>query len=52
VGEALIADVDHIVLGSGCRSGSLRHPAFEIAFAGARALDVETFAPATTAALN
>ncbi len=31
---------------------SLQHPVFEIAFAGAKALDVETFAPATTAALN
>jgi hypothetical protein len=31
---------------------SLRHPVFDIAFAGAKALDVETFAPATTAALN
>ncbi len=31
---------------------SLHHPVFEVAFAGARALGVETFAPATTAALN
>ena len=31
---------------------SLTHPVFEIAFAGAQALDVETFPPATTAALN
>jgi hypothetical protein len=31
---------------------SLHHPVFEIAFAGAQALDVETFPPATTAALN
>ncbi|MDJ0771198.1 MAG: hypothetical protein QNJ12_20590 [Ilumatobacter sp.] len=31
---------------------SLQHPVFEIAFAGAQALDVETFPPATTAALN
>jgi len=33
-------------------TGSLQHPVFEIAFAGARALGVETFLPATTAALN
>jgi hypothetical protein len=31
---------------------SLQHPVFEIAFAGAKALDVDTFAPPTTAALN
>jgi len=31
---------------------SLQHPVFDIAFAGARSLDVETFEPATTAALN
>ncbi len=31
---------------------SLQHPVFDIAFAGAEALGVETFAPATTAALN
>jgi hypothetical protein len=33
-------------------TGSLQHPVFDIAFAGAKAMDVETFAPATTAALN
>ena len=33
-------------------TNSLQHPVFELAFAGARALDVETFAPATTAVLN
>ena len=33
-------------------TGSLQHPVFEIAFAGARALDIETFPPETTAALN
>jgi hypothetical protein len=31
---------------------SIQHPVFDIAFAGARSLDVETFEPATTAALN
>jgi hypothetical protein len=31
---------------------SLHHPVFDIAFAGAGALGVETFAPATTSALN
>lgn len=31
---------------------SLHHPVFDIAFAGASALGVETFDPATTAALN
>jgi hypothetical protein len=33
-------------------TSSLRHPVFETAFAGARALGVETFAPATTVVLN
>lgn len=33
-------------------TGSLQHPVFDIAFAGARALRVETFDPPTTAALN
>jgi hypothetical protein len=33
-------------------TNSLQHPVFDLAFAGARALDVETFAPATTALLN
>ena len=33
-------------------TSSLQHPVFEIAFAGAQAMQVETFAPATTAALN
>lgn len=33
-------------------TSSLEHPVFQIAFAGAKALGVETFAPATTAALN
>lgn len=33
-------------------TGSLQHPVFEIAFAGAKALGVETYPPATTAALN
>ena len=31
---------------------SLQHPVFDIAFAGASALGVETFAPETTASLN
>lgn len=31
---------------------SLQHPVFDIAFAGAASLGVETFAPATSAALN
>jgi hypothetical protein len=31
---------------------SLHHPVFEMAFAGAKALDIETFPPPTTAALN
>jgi hypothetical protein len=33
-------------------TGSIQHPVFETAFAGAKALGVEPFAPATTAALN
>lgn len=31
---------------------SLHHPVFDVAFAGAASFDIETFAPATTAALN
>ena len=34
------------------RTESLRHPVFDTAFGGARAFGVETFDPATTAALN
>lgn len=33
-------------------TASLRHPVFETAFAGAKALGVETYSPVTTAALN
>ena len=33
-------------------TSSLQHPVFELAFAGAAAMNVETFSPPTTAALN
>ncbi len=61
VGKMLAAEVwaaaDHTIGVSANTAGvsltsSLQHPVFDIAFAGAEALGVETYAPPTTAALN